>query len=76
MILNAFEYHLSAEVVYLQRCLVVTWLVSRETAAVSLQDFFQTDGTKKPKERSPKHFKLLFEIFKDFSLETRRVRDV
>ena len=37
---------------------------------------FQTDGTKKPNERSQKDFKLRFEIFKGFSLEARRVRDV
>ena len=73
--------------VYRQRCLVVTWLVSRETAAVSAQAGrqripdrwnqetereFQTDGTKKPNERSPKDFKLRFGI----SLEDRRVHDV
>ena len=31
---------MSTEVVYLQRCLVVMWLVSRETAAVSARSVY------------------------------------
>ena len=31
------EFWISTEVVYLQHCLIVTWLVPRETAAVSIQ---------------------------------------
>ena len=33
---------ISTEVVYVQRCLVVTWLVPRETAAVSARSVYTT----------------------------------
>ena len=35
-----FFFTISTEVVYLQRCLVVTWLVPRETAAVSARSVY------------------------------------